>query len=148
MRILLAYDGMERSSKALEETIELARDGAADVTIVSVVPEAEARASKSGGHRVLAPHAHQDVALAHRYLIDHGIPAEMKILYGDPVEELRREAGEGGYDFIVAGSRELGPIGRVVLGSVSARLVNEAPCPVLVVGEGASVRHEPSVTTG
>jgi nucleotide-binding universal stress UspA family protein len=69
----------------------------------------------------------------------------MKILYGDPVEELRREANDGGYDLIVVGSRELGPIGRVVLGSVSARLVKESPCPVLVVGEGAKVRHEPQV---
>jgi nucleotide-binding universal stress UspA family protein len=145
MKILLAYDGMERSEKALEEAVELARDGAAEPTIVSVVPEAEARASKAGGHRMLAPHAHQDVAVAHRYLTDRGVPAVMKILHGDPVEELRREAREGSYDLIVAGSRSLGPIGRVVLGSVSARLVKEAPCPVLVVGEGASVRHEPQV---
>jgi nucleotide-binding universal stress UspA family protein len=145
MKILLAYDGMKRSKKALEEAAELARDGAAEPTIVSVVPEAEARATKAGGHRMLAPHAHQDVALAHRYLSDHGIPAEMKILHGDPVEELLREARKGGYDLIVVGSRELGPIGRAVLGSVSAKLVKEAPCPVLVVGEGASVRHEPQV---
>ena len=145
MKILLAYDGMERSRKALEEAAELAQDGAAEPTVVSVVPEAEARASKSGGHRMLAPHAHQDVAVAHRYLTDRGIPAEMKILHGDPVEELRREAREGGYDLIVVGSRELGPIGQAVLGSVSAGLVTEAPCPVLVVGEGASVRHEPKV---
>ena len=43
---------------------ELAADGRAEVTILSVVPEAEARGSKSGGHRWLAPHAHLDVAVA------------------------------------------------------------------------------------
>ena len=72
MKILLAYDGMERSKHALEEARELG-SGSANVTIVSVVPESEARASKAGGHRWLAPHAHQDVAVAHEYLSDAGI---------------------------------------------------------------------------
>lgn len=82
MKILLAYDGMERSKHALEEVGELAAVGDSDVTIVSVVPESEARASKAGGHRVLAPHAHQDVAVAHKYLRERGMDAEMKVLYG------------------------------------------------------------------
>jgi nucleotide-binding universal stress UspA family protein len=76
------------------------------------------------------------VAVAHKYLAEGGVAAEMKVDYGDPVEEIRREALDGGYDLIIVGSRELGPVGRVVLGSVSARLVKESPCPVLVAGEG------------
>ena len=36
-------------------------------------------------------------------------------------------------DLIVAGTRGLGAFGRMVLGSVSTNLVNQAPCPVLVV---------------
>ena len=59
MKILLAYDGFQRSKRALEETAELASGGEVEVTILSVVPEAETRASKSGGHRFLAPHAHR-----------------------------------------------------------------------------------------
>jgi nucleotide-binding universal stress UspA family protein len=146
MKILLAYDGLDRSRHALEEAAELAASGEADVTILSVVAESEARASKAGGHRWLAPHAHEDVAVAHKYLSERGVAAEMKILYGDPVEVIRGEALEGSYDLIVAGSRELGPIGRVVLGSVSRRLVNSAPCPVLVAGESVAIRHEPPVS--
>jgi nucleotide-binding universal stress UspA family protein len=145
MKIMLAYDGMERSKHALEKTAGLAENRGADVTILSVVPESEARASKSGGHRFLAPHAHEDVAVAHKYLAEGGVAAEMKVVYGDPVDEIRREALDGGYDLIVVGSRELGPVGRVVLGSVSARLVKESPCPVLVAGEGAAVHHEPQI---
>lgn len=146
MKILLAYDGMERSRNALDETVELAGEGKAEVTIVSVVPEKEARASKAGGHQFLAPHAHQDVANGRKYLRENGVVAETKILYGDPAEEISREAREGGYDLIVAGSRQPGTLGRLVLGSVSGRLVKEAPCPVVVAGEGVAVRHEPSAT--
>lgn len=143
MKILLAYDGYDHTRHALEEAAELAVPGASRVTIVGVVPEAEARASKAGGHRWLAPHAHQDVAVAHEFLRRQGIDAEMKILHGDPVTELCNEAVAGGYDLAVVGSRERGPLG--LLGSVSRRLVGEMPCPVLIVGKTAKVRHEPAV---
>lgn len=144
MKILLAYDGFQHSKHALEESAELAAKGRAAVTILSVVPEADARGSKAGGHRWLAPHAHQDVAVAHSYLGERGIEAEMKIAHGEPTEEICTEASDGGYDLVVAGSWGRGALGELILGSVSQRLVDEAPCPVLIAGKGATVRHAPA----
>lgn len=141
MKILLAYDGFEHSKHALEEAAELANAVGA-VTILSVVPEADARASKSGGHRWLAPHAHQDVAIAHRFLAERGIEAEMKIAHGEPAAEIRNEAATGGYDFIVVGSHERSAVGQLFLGSVSKALLEDAPCPVLVAGKNATIRRE------
>ncbi|HSS43092.1 MAG TPA: universal stress protein [Solirubrobacterales bacterium] len=40
---------------------------------------------------------------------------------------------EAGADLLVAGSRNYGPVRRVLLGSVSTQLMHRAPCPVLVV---------------
>ena len=142
MKILLAYDGFEHSKHALEKAAELAGNGLGELRILSVVPEAEAGASKAGGHRWLAPHAHQDVAIAHRYLAEFGIEAEMKIAYGDPVEEIRNEAAQGDYDIIVVGSHGRGAIGRMFLGSVSTALLETAPCAVLVAAKNATVRRE------
>ena len=144
MKVLLAYDGFEHSKHALEEAAELAANGFGELTILSVVPEAEAGASKAGGHRWLAPHAHQDVAIAHRYLAEYRVEAEMKIAYGDPVEQIRKEAAEGDYDFIVVGSHGRGPVGRMFLGSVSTALLEAAPCAVLVVAKDTTVRREPA----
>ena len=144
MKILLAYDGFQHSKHALEETAELAAKGPAAVTILSVVPEADARGSKSGGHHWLAPHAHQDVAVAHGYLRERGIEAEMKIAHGAPTEEIWKAASEGGYDLLVVGSRGRGALGELILGSVSQRLVDDAPCPVLIAGKDATVRHAPA----
>jgi nucleotide-binding universal stress UspA family protein len=142
MKILLAYDGFEHSKHALEEAAELAANGVGELTILSVVPESEAGASKAGGHRWLAPHAHQDVAIAHRYLAERGIQAEMRIAYGDPVEEIRKEAEDGGHDFIVVGSHGHGTVGQLFLGSVSKALLEAAPCPVMVAGKDTTVRRE------
>jgi nucleotide-binding universal stress UspA family protein len=39
-------------------------------------------------------------------------------------------------DLLVLGSRGYGPLARVLLGSISRRVVNDARCPVLVVPRG------------
>ena len=130
------------SRYALEESAKLARDAGAEITILSVVPS-DARATRTGGHVGLKPHAHEDVAIAHAFLRERKIESEMKIAYGEPLEEIVGEAKAGGYDLVVVDSRDLGPLGKLFLGSVSAKVVRDAPCPVLVAGERMAERLEP-----
>lgn len=143
MKILLAYDGFEHSRDALKETAKLAGNGKGEITVLSVVPP-DARGSKSGGHVMLRPHAHEDVARAHAYLRVHGLASEMKMEAGDPAELIVAEASAGGYDLVVVGSRGHGTLGRLFLGSVSAEVVAHAPCPVLVAGVATTERIEPN----
>jgi nucleotide-binding universal stress UspA family protein len=42
----------------------------------------------------------------------------------------------------VVGSRGLGPVGRLILGSVSTELARRAPIPVLVAGKDTTERIE------
>jgi nucleotide-binding universal stress UspA family protein len=140
MKILVAYDGFEHSDNAVREAAELAGDRT-EITILSVVPP-DARGSKSGGHVGLAPHAHEDVARAHAYLRERGIEATMEIQHGDAVDEICSAASAGGYDLLVVGSRGHGPVGRLILGSVSTELARRAPCPVLVAGKDQTERIE------
>ncbi len=58
---------------------------------------------------------------------------------GRPAEEIADLAEELGVDLVVVGSRGLGPVKRLVVGSVSEGVVSLASCPTLVVrgGEGA-----------
>ena len=141
MKILVAYDGFEHSDNAVREAAALAGDGA-EITILSVVPP-DARGSKSGGHVGLAPHAHEDVARGHAYLRERGIPSTMEIQHGDAVDEIRAAAESGGYDLLVVGSRGRGPVGRLILGSVSTELARRSPIPVLVAGKDKTERIEP-----
>jgi nucleotide-binding universal stress UspA family protein len=138
MKILLAYDGFDRSSRGLEEAAALAAPEPSSITVLSVVPS-DARGSKSGGHVGLRPHAHEDVARAHAYLRERGIDSEMRIAHGDPAEEILAVACAAPYDLIVMGSRGLGPLKGALLGSVSRKVIRDAPCGVVVVTPEAQV---------
>ena len=64
--------------------------------------------------------------------VDPKLGAEKRQLDGSPAEVITREC-EDGVDLLVLGSRGYGPVTRVLVGSVSRRAAQEAPCPVLVV---------------
>lgn len=62
-----------------------------------------------------------------------GIHYTTKVRDGYPAMEIIAEAQEGGYDLLIVGSHGYDTIDRMVLGSVSERVAEEAVCPVLVV---------------
>jgi nucleotide-binding universal stress UspA family protein len=146
MKLLVAFDREDHTVLALDKAIEVAVAEEADVTVLSVVPPS-ARGSKSGGHMDLPPHADKDVAYAEKYLGDRGVQAETKVAQGHPADEILQEARAGDYDVIVVGTRELGPVVGLLLGSVSRKVVHDAPCPVIVAGKSGSKRMEPKAIT-
>jgi nucleotide-binding universal stress UspA family protein len=144
MQLLLAYDGLDYSRFALDEAARIAEEEGADLTVLSVI-QPDAGPSKSGGHPGLRPHAEDDIAWAKAFLAQRGLLPDTKIAHGTPADEIVKEAVEGGYDLIVIGTRELGPISQVLLGSVSRKVVKHAPCPVAVAGAHGVKRFEPAL---
>jgi nucleotide-binding universal stress UspA family protein len=61
-----------------------------------------------------------------------GVTGESAVVYGRPADAILHDAESFAPDLIVAGSRGHGPIATMLLGSVSAELVDRAPSPVLV----------------
>lgn len=62
-----------------------------------------------------------------------GDVAGVHLREGRPAEEIAGLAGELGADLVVVGSRGLGTLKRLVVGSVSEGVVSLAPCPTLIV---------------
>ena len=61
-----------------------------------------------------------------------GARLERQVLFGRPSAAIVDQASEMSADLIVVGSRGQGPFRTMLLGSVSAEVVDHAPCPVLV----------------
>ena len=66
-------------------------------------------------------------------LDSEGISCELRIERGNAGQLLVRQAEQAGCDLIVMGSRGLGALGSVLLGSVSTYVLYHSPCPVLIV---------------
>jgi nucleotide-binding universal stress UspA family protein len=66
----------------------------------------------------------------------YGIDAKSVLLRGDAATEIIQYANENQVDLIVAGSRGLSQMRRLLLGSLSRKLVHYADCSVLIVKGG------------
>ena len=68
-----------------------------------------------------------------RLAVPESVRIEEAMLSGDPAKELVSHAGRVGADLIAAGSHGHGFVTRVVLGSVTTKLLRTAKCAVLVI---------------
>ncbi len=69
----------------------------------------------------------------HRWMAAHALIGEPHVVFGSVVDELRALAIASQAAMIVVGSRRLGTVGRIFLGSTASALAGHAPCPVAVI---------------
>lgn len=74
--------------------------------------------------------------------LDGEVPVERETIKGDPGEVLIERSCE--LDILMLGSRAYGPLRHALMGSVSARVMREARCPVLTVPRGVARGESPS----
>lgn len=60
---------------------------------------------------------------------------ELVLSWGNPLDVILEEVEDKSYDLIVMGSRGLGTIRGLLMGSVSERVSKSVKCPVLIVKE-------------
>ena len=77
-------------------------------------------------------------AVVRRLAPPRGVQVEYVLLHGDPAHELLAFAEESKIDLVAAGAHGRSVIGRLLLGSVSTRLVRAAACWVLVAPADAN----------
>jgi len=67
-----------------------------------------------------------------------GVECELVVLDGDPVRRLAEASSD--VDVLVCGSRDHGPLGAVLLGSISRPLLDRTTCPLVIVPRGREHR--------
>jgi nucleotide-binding universal stress UspA family protein len=149
LRVLcVAFDGSPESQAALDLAGGLAEAAEATLRVVAV------HEPFTPGTAAVAPMGALDVgAVTQREAMERrlhevvaALPGTLRakglLLKGQAAEELLAET-ELGVDLLVMGSRGHGPLGRVLLGGVSAKVVRSAPCPVLVMPRSAADQRRP-----
>lgn len=141
-RILLATDGSEDASAAARASIDLSNRSGSDLHVVHVFEFIPPREYISLALRVRSPFASEregrETLEEQVSLIEGrgGRVREAHLRMGSPVEEILDTSQEIGASLIVLGSRGLGGVKRLLMGSVSERVVHYATCPVLVLRTG------------
>ncbi|MBD9504452.1 universal stress protein [Pseudomonas sp. BGr12] len=133
-RILLAIDGAAQSPRIIATAGELASCNGAQVHVVCAVDRAFAMPRQDA---LEYPPAEQEQQEA-QALVDQAVAqlqpcvAAGAVVAGDPARAILREAERLECDLIVIGHRHLGRIERLLDPSVGQRVIERAPCPVLV----------------
>jgi nucleotide-binding universal stress UspA family protein len=135
--VLLAIDGSENSRRAAATAAGLVHDLAGSslaVVYVASTP-AQSRIVKANFdvHAVLEEDARSITAPILDLIEKAGVPYTLEVGMGDPAAEILATAGRVGADLVVIGSRGLGALKGVVLGSVSQKVAQIAACPVMIV---------------
>lgn len=121
-KILVPTDGSIFSDLASREAISIAKNVRSSLIVLSVATKDEN-----------LPVAEASVGMVKEAAEKEGIKVEALTLIGNPHEVIVDTADKKKAGFIVIGSHGRSGIDRLLMGSVTERLIGHAGCPVLVV---------------
>ncbi len=141
MRVLLAIDGSTSSETARRLVGSLPWPEGTVIEVAAAVEPAIYSLGMTATPMEATPLADAAEAEVFQAVVDAaaleleapGRIVRPTVLRGRPATVLVNEADRFRAELIVVGSRGLGPLRSMLLGSVSAEVVEHAPCPVLVV---------------
>ena len=145
-RILVPIDFSEHSKKTIACAIRLASRDDAMVQLLHVfkisdyvVTPFARRKQHTDQDKSQVDEAEQgareSLAAFEQHVLSRGVKVESYIRVGYPFDEIVAMADHFNVDLIVIGSHGCSGIARLLVGSTAERVVEHAPCPVLVVKE-------------
>ena len=142
-KIVVGYDGAERSSKALDRAIDEARKDRAQLVVVAVAemplnpegPQNFGTLDDSPARMIplVAPAELEPVlAEAKERVESAGLTGEYMWAAGDPANEIVEAAKDRGAELIVIGSHHHGLLARILGPDVATQVKRDAGCDVIV----------------
>lgn len=146
-KIVVGYDGSPQAQDALAFAITLARAAGAPLVLAGAFgpegeltpEELEARGLEVGEE---LRRAKEELAA------DLPFPVELMPVSGESAAAALQELAEAQHPrALVLGSCHRGTVGRILIGSVAERLLNGAPCPVIIAPRGFAERDRADLKT-
>lgn len=141
-RILVPLDGSGLAEHALEPAIRMAQADDAELILLRIAAHKGARISEGGVYSYLRWNelVERDQQEAVDYLervqqtkIPRAVPARVLVLHGDEAGAIVDTAASEDVDLIIMSTHGRSGPRRWILGSVTEKVLREAPCPVLVI---------------
>jgi nucleotide-binding universal stress UspA family protein len=138
-KILVPTDASEYSKRAFNQAINLAKQFQSEIIVLHVTysPQAYWGYTVSYGISVTREDLTRNGQVALEATLagisTYGIKIDTVLEMGNPVNRILDYVHKEKIDLIVMGSHGYGPILGPLLGSVSQRVLQKAPCPVLFV---------------
>lgn len=135
-RILLAVDGSDHAMRAAKVAADLARCMKSELRIVVAFDPIPPYLGEPNLQDAINARLNDAQATLQKAVEQVGdVPGELRtdLIEGNSAEVIIEVAKTRDSDLIVMGSRGLGRLAGLVLGSNSQKVVSHAPCPVLIV---------------
>ena len=139
-KILVPIDGSENAARALDYALKLAKENAPiELHLVTVHPEPVMYGeilvyiTREKMERLQKEHSEDFLRPAEAVVRAAGVPYTSEILIGDIALMIVKRADELNCDGIIMGTRGMGAVGNLVMGSVATKVVHLAKCPVTLV---------------
>ncbi|MGI5851295.1 MAG: universal stress protein [Caldicoprobacterales bacterium] len=156
MKLLVPVDGSNASINAVKRALELARKYDFSIKLISVVSERNSEYRRRDNiwkeidGSILSESEELEKRLEEKIkesaerllsaIVDKldftGIKVEKEVLLGEPYIKILETARNDKADMIVMSNRGFSKVKRFFVGSVTQRVISDAPCPVLVVNGG------------
>jgi len=150
-QILLPVDFSDRALGAARYAAAIGRLCGSSITLLHVLqpPHYEFAALEVGGPMLSELFANRSVQVRQQldgFLTEEleGLPVERVLIEGDPARKIVEYAHDKRMNLIVVPTHGYGPFRRFILGSVTAKVLHDADCPVWT---GVHLEHAPPVTS-
>jgi nucleotide-binding universal stress UspA family protein len=144
-RLLVAFDGSESSRNALRQAIRLAIKEGAFLKVITVTPGYEGELDLTGIRDVkglLEGPARKLLEEAGEIAAAEGFGVETAVEEGTIHERIVETAEKENFDLIIVGRRGLSRLERMLMGSVTSRVIGSARKDVLVVPRDSEIGWE------
>ena len=134
-KILVPLDGSKNSIRALSNAIQLAKQTDASIIGLSVIQAfpTEMGLARTIIGKIQTKHYKHYMAIAKGMCTKKNVKFLDMIEYGEEGRTIVSFAHKNGFDLIVMGSRGMGKLGELFLGSTSNYVMHSSKIPVLII---------------